>query len=143
MEQRINSAITKTCGTKFTSSCTTSGTSVKSKSRMTDSIRSQMPLTLSTHPGGGGGKKTTARKTSGSGEMEDDSQKENLKDGKTLEMLIEEVLTERLERRIKKREESGDFRVCAAHDIAPILEKALEINPKQLSRDKIFLDLMA
>lgn len=44
--------------------------------------------------------------------------------------LMEEILNERLNRRMKKRVESGDHRVCAAHDIAPILEKALGIKPK-------------
>lgn len=56
--------------------------------------------------------------------------------------MIEETLNERLERRIKKREESGDFRVCAAHDLAPILEKALGIGVKDLQRDNEFLGLL-
>ncbi|KAH7305619.1 hypothetical protein BKA65DRAFT_520632 [Rhexocercosporidium sp. MPI-PUGE-AT-0058] len=99
--------------------------------------------TLITAPKATHSREKTTAKASGSREMEDESQKENLKDGKTLEMLIEEELNERLEKRIKKREGSGDFRVCAAHDIAPILEKAFEIDPKQLSKDKVFLDLMA
>ena len=62
---------------------------------------------------------------------------------KTLSVLIEETLNERLERRMKKRVESGDYRVCAAHDVAPILEKALGIKPKDLERDQVFLDTMA
>ena len=41
---------------------------------------------------------------------------------------------------MKKRVESGDDRVCAAHDVAPILEKALGINPKDLERNQAFLD---
>ncbi|PVH77090.1 hypothetical protein DL98DRAFT_495968, partial [Cadophora sp. DSE1049] len=61
---------------------------------------------------------------------------------KSLEVVIEETLNERLERRFKKREESGDFRVCAAHDLAPILEKALGINSRDLARDKGFLEVM-
>lgn len=53
-------------------------------------------------------------------------------------MVIEEILSERVEGRIKKREESGEFRVCAAHDLAPILEKALGIDPKALAKDREF-----
>ena len=62
---------------------------------------------------------------------------------KTLSALIEETLDERLNRRMKKRVESGDYRVCAAHDVAPILEKALGIRPKVLERDQGFLNTMA
>ena len=62
---------------------------------------------------------------------------------KTLSALIEETLDERLNRRMKKRVESGDYRVCAAHDVAPILEKALGIKPKDLERDQGFLNTMA
>lgn len=42
-------------------------------------------------------------------------------ENKTLSVLIEETLNERLNRRMKKRVDSGDYRVCAAHDVAPIL----------------------
>ena len=62
---------------------------------------------------------------------------------KTLPVLIQETLNERLGRRMKKRVESGDYRVGAAHDVAPILEKALGIKPKDLERDQIFLDAIA
>ena len=58
----------------------------------------------------------------------------------TLETVIEETLNERLERRIKKRVESEDFRVCAAHDLAPIFEKAFE--PKDLAKDERFLEIL-
>jgi hypothetical protein len=40
---------------------------------------------------------------------------------------------------MKKRVYIGDFRVCAAHDVAPILEKALGVKEKYLIRDKEFL----
>jgi len=61
---------------------------------------------------------------------------------KKLENVIEETLNERLERRIKKRVESRDFRVCAAHDLAPIFEKAFDIKPKVLSKNEEFLAIL-
>jgi hypothetical protein len=61
---------------------------------------------------------------------------------KKLEVVIQETLDERLQRRMKKRVQSGDFRICAAHDLAPILEKALDIKPKELERDRDFLALV-
>ena len=42
-----------------------------------------------------------------------------LEGDKTLSALIEETLNGRLDRRAKKRVQSGDYRICAAHDIAP------------------------
>ncbi len=60
---------------------------------------------------------------------------------KTLSQVIEETLDERLNRRLKKREDSGDYRVCAAHDLAPIFETAFSINPKELARDESFVAL--
>ncbi|KAJ9324604.1 hypothetical protein DTO027B5_368 [Paecilomyces variotii] len=65
-----------------------------------------------------------------------------LQDTKSLGALIEETLNERLERWVKKQIESGDFRVCAAHDLAPIFERAFHIKPKDLKRDRILLDLI-
>ncbi|PGG99541.1 hypothetical protein GX51_06281 [Blastomyces parvus] len=56
---------------------------------------------------------------------------------------IESELNERLTRRMKKRVESGDFRVCAAHDLAPIFEKGFSINPKKLAKDSQFMNLAA
>ena len=61
---------------------------------------------------------------------------------KTLSAIIEETLSERLNRRMKKRVESGDYRVCAAHDIAPILGRALNIKPKDLERNQEFMEIM-
>jgi hypothetical protein len=63
-------------------------------------------------------------------------------DTKRLEDVIQETLNERLQRRMKKRVQSGDFRVCAAHDLAPIFEKALNIKPKDLEGDRDFLTLV-
>ena len=61
---------------------------------------------------------------------------------KTLATIIEDTLNERLNRRMKKRVGSGDYRVCAAHDIAPCLEKLLGINPKNLEKNQAFVDTM-
>ncbi|KAH8805725.1 hypothetical protein F5884DRAFT_456764 [Xylogone sp. PMI_703] len=61
---------------------------------------------------------------------------------KTLETIIQETLNERLDRRNKKRVESGDYRVCAAHDIAPIFEKTFGISPKELAKNKEFLAIL-
>lgn len=60
----------------------------------------------------------------------------------TLQSLIEETLEERLERRISKRVESGDFRVCAAHDLAPVFEKIFDIRMKELQMDSVFTSLV-
>ncbi|KFX95662.1 hypothetical protein O988_05705 [Pseudogymnoascus sp. VKM F-3808] len=61
---------------------------------------------------------------------------------KPLEILIKDTLKERLERRMKKRVDTGDYRVCAAHDIAPIFEKAFDIKPKDLQTNTEFLTLL-
>ena len=61
---------------------------------------------------------------------------------KTLANLIEETLNERLERRMKKRIESGDYRVCTAHGLAPIFEKVFDIKLKELAKDENFLGVM-
>jgi hypothetical protein len=59
-----------------------------------------------------------------------------------LEAIIEETLNERLERRLKKRVESGDFRVCAAHDLAPVFEKSFGVKEKELARNERFKEVM-
>ena len=66
-----------------------------------------------------------------------------LESGQTISALIAATLEERLSRRMKKRVASGDYRVCSAHDVAPILEKALGIRPKDLDTSPAFLDMMA
>jgi len=43
---------------------------------------------------------------------------------------------------MKKRVESGDYRVCAAHDLAPIFEKAFNIKLDDLAKDDGFLSLL-
>ncbi|KAE8148865.1 hypothetical protein BDV25DRAFT_10298 [Aspergillus avenaceus] len=62
--------------------------------------------------------------------------------GRTFSQAMEEGLNERLERRSKKRIESGDFRVCAAHDLAPLMGRALGIDLKQMKMDKQFAKLV-
>ena len=57
-------------------------------------------------------------------------------------MFIVEKLKERLDRRMKKRRQSGDFRVCAAHDVSPILEKVLGIKERDLMKDEKLLELI-
>ncbi|KAL5348573.1 hypothetical protein ACLOAV_005990 [Pseudogymnoascus australis] len=61
---------------------------------------------------------------------------------KTLETLIKDTLGERLERRMKKRVDSGDYRVCAAHDISLLFEKTFSIKPKYLQTNIEFLTLL-
>lgn len=64
------------------------------------------------------------------------------KGSSTLKEVIEKILKERLERRIKKRIKSRDFRVCAGHYIAPVLERVLGVEEKDLVRHKEFLGLV-
>jgi hypothetical protein len=59
-----------------------------------------------------------------------------------LEAIIEETLNGRLERRLKKRVESGDSRVCAAHDLAPIFENAFGVKEKELARNERFKEML-
>lgn len=61
----------------------------------------------------------------------------------TLEEAICETLDVRLERRGKKRAESGDYRVCAAHDLPPVFEQALSIKAKDLGKNVDFWNLVA
>jgi hypothetical protein len=56
--------------------------------------------------------------------------------GKPLSQVLATRLDERLGRRMEKRVESGDFRVCAAHDLAPVLGEVLGIESKRLAKEK-------
>jgi hypothetical protein len=56
--------------------------------------------------------------------------------------LIDEFLQVRLEWKMKKRVESVDFRVCTAHDVAPIVEKVLGAKEKD-SRNEEFVGLVS
>lgn len=61
-------------------------------------------------------------------------------DGTTLSEIIEKTMQEKLKRR--KRTEAQDFRPCAAHDLAPLLERAFDIKHKKLDKSKHFNDLL-
>ncbi|KAL8759097.1 MAG: hypothetical protein Q9184_003722 [Pyrenodesmia sp. 2 TL-2023] len=57
----------------------------------------------------------------------------------TLGQLIEATLDEKLNRRMKKRVATADYRVCAAHDLAPVFEQAFGVRPKDFQKDKKFV----
>lgn len=44
---------------------------------------------------------------------------------------------------MKKRVESSDFRVCAAHDLAPIFEAVFDIHPKKLAKNFVLVSLIS
>ncbi|KAB8218338.1 hypothetical protein BDV33DRAFT_205539 [Aspergillus novoparasiticus] len=73
---------------------------------------------------------------------EADTIKKTVVNGKEFTQFVEEELNKRLDRRNKKRFESGDFRICAAHDLAPIMAQALGIDLKRLEKDKGFANLV-
>lgn len=43
---------------------------------------------------------------------------------------------------MKKRQYSGDYRVCAAHDLAPIFESTFGIDPELLASNDDFLRIL-
>ena len=57
---------------------------------------------------------------------------------KNLEMLIRETIEIKLNRQVKERQATGDHRVCAAHDLAPLLERVFDFRPKNLAKDSGF-----
>ena len=66
--------------------------------------------------------------------------------GRTVEQVVGEKLWEKLERlhRKKRPMSSGgdELRVCAAHDLAPIIARLLQIDLKVLGRDEQFARLV-
>lgn len=58
----------------------------------------------------------------------------------TLLQIMEQTLDDKLN--LKKRVDAADYRPCAAHDIAPLLEKAFNIKCKQMDKDKYFTELV-
>jgi hypothetical protein len=63
-------------------------------------------------------------------------------DNKSLEEGIQQALQLRLKERAKKSKETGDCRVCAAHDLAPVFERVFQINPKELASSPEFLAVL-
>ena len=55
---------------------------------------------------------------------------------------MENVLDERLERRMMKRVDSGGYRVSAAHALALIFEKLFNIRPRELAGNPHFRELL-
>lgn len=41
-----------------------------------------------------------------------------------------------------KRVETGDFRICTAHDLAPVLAELLGVDMEMIEKDKGFLNLV-
>jgi hypothetical protein len=67
----------------------------------------------------------------------------DIETGKTLKELLDDFFAQKLEKRIKSRmKETADYRVCAAHDLAPIIEKAFRIHPRDLAKNKGFRKLL-
>lgn len=61
----------------------------------------------------------------------------------TLGHRLNTFFQQKLEKRMKTRmEETGDYRVCAAHDLGPIFERALGVNPTDLAKNKTFVKLV-
>lgn len=63
--------------------------------------------------------------------------------GVTLKDAISDFFAKKLETRVRGRVKStGEWTVCAAHDLAPVFERAFGVRVKELSRDKVFKKLM-
>jgi len=62
-------------------------------------------------------------------------------EGQTLENFVRTTLEEEMNRRMKKGVESGEFRVCAAHDLAPVFERCLGVESKKSQKGKKFVKL--
>jgi hypothetical protein len=66
-----------------------------------------------------------------------------ISDGKTLKDTLDEFFEKKLEKRLKGRmKETADYRVCAAHDIAPIVEKVFGVRPGDLKKNKMLVKLV-
>jgi hypothetical protein len=57
-------------------------------------------------------------------------------------LFIADRIAEKLKRRSDKRHKTGDHRVCAAHDIAPPLERLFEIRFKDLEKNNAFREIL-
>jgi hypothetical protein len=57
--------------------------------------------------------------------------------------MLDEFFEKKLEKRLKGRmKETADYRVCAAHDIAPIVEKVFGVRPGDLKKNKMLVKLV-
>jgi arginine/lysine/ornithine decarboxylase len=64
-------------------------------------------------------------------------------EGRTLKETLDGFFARKLEKRMQSRmKETADYRVCAAHDLAPILENASRIHTKDLKKNKGFMKLL-
>jgi predicted AAA+ superfamily ATPase len=64
-------------------------------------------------------------------------------EGRTLKDTLNEFFEKKLEKRLEGRmKEMADYRVCAAHDIAPIVERAFGVRPGDLKKNKGFVKLV-
>lgn len=80
-------------------------------------------------------------------EEQQQQQEQQPQQPKTLSQFIEEKLVPHEQRTSKPPSEQqnpsrgrrGDFRICRARELAPILERALGIDPNRLGRDRAFL----
>ncbi|KAH7130250.1 hypothetical protein B0J11DRAFT_429854, partial [Dendryphion nanum] len=63
--------------------------------------------------------------------------------GKTPGSIIRDFFKTTLEKRLKGRmQETGDWKLCAAHDLAPIFEKVFGVSAKDFSKNKVFTMLV-
>jgi hypothetical protein len=63
--------------------------------------------------------------------------------GKSLQDILEAFFNQKLEARLERRANSEyDYKVCAAHDLAPLYEKAFGVKEGDLKRNKEFVKLV-
>ena len=65
------------------------------------------------------------------------------KSGKTLQQTLDDFFSKKLEKRLDgQMKETGDYRVCAAHDLAPVVEKVFGVDSTDLKKNKGFVKLV-
>ncbi|KAF2017086.1 hypothetical protein BU24DRAFT_143463 [Aaosphaeria arxii CBS 175.79] len=61
----------------------------------------------------------------------------------TLQDTLDDFFRRKLEKRVKGRiEKEGDGRICAAHDLAPVFERAFGVRMKELEKNRGFMKLL-